>query len=151
MHCLTLSLLAFFLTSLSVTGWQIYVMVDYKNHNREITCNVTTCKVIGIGHCFNSNCYEILMTYSAIINGITYKSISLFSISGDGICDHNTTKCYYNDYKPQKTFSLSYPFSEVWLILLFIILSSISLFSLIVWGSYSNKELVQEYPSYGTI
>jgi hypothetical protein len=155
MHCLTWVLLAFFLISMSVTSWQIYVIVDYTNHNRGITCNILACRIIGIGHCFRSNCYEVLMTYSAIIpyigigttsGGITHNNTSLFSISGDDICDHNTTKCYYNEYKSRDTFSIFYPaFPDVSLLLLSIILFITLTVLSCVWSSYSDTELVREY------
>ncbi len=106
MHYPTWIMTAVLLISLGITGWQIYEAIDYTRHDREITCNVITCRVTGIGHCDNSNCFNILISYSVIINGVPYTRTSSFDISSDGICKYNTTKCYYNEYDPQKTLSI---------------------------------------------
>lgn len=86
-------------------GWQ-YDECIRKERHAETICDINTCKITGIGHCYNSNCYEILVTYTFNTSDVLYTKTDMINIQGDQLCAYNTTKCYYRTYDPQETLSL---------------------------------------------
>ena len=81
------------LTILVLFGWQTDLAVNYVNHNRVGLCTVDECRVVGLGHCYQSNCIEVMMVYTLDLQGTLYHRNSVFSIQGDGICKYNNITC----------------------------------------------------------
>jgi hypothetical protein len=122
--------------SLVGIGYFSYANIDYNNHNRMVTCNIDSCKSMGITR--DPVRYIVSVSYSTLIFNYQYSNSEVLHVPDSSFCDLKTIGCSYNEYyvrdNPELHDILSLNEQISWLYGLMILLSIIVFFvTVIMW------------------